>query len=62
MAFRRSIRISRGLLNKLRSARSSIAHRGHCDPPFDKNTTADLLTVALFGYRYLDMIKGAVLP
>jgi hypothetical protein len=49
--------IIRGLLNNLRDTRNSIAHRGKSDPPLTKDRTAELLTAALFGFRYIDCLR-----
>lgn len=49
--------IIRGLLNSLRDARNSVAHRGEHNQ-LSKNRTAEFLTAALFGLRYLDYIDN----
>lgn len=49
-----------GLLNKLRDARNSLAHTGKSKLPLDRNQTAELLTAALFGFRYIDLLKAAM--
>jgi len=45
-----------GLLNNLRSIRNSIAHQGHYLPKLTRERTAELITAALFGFRYLDYL------
>jgi len=47
-----------GLLNRLRSTRNSLAHTGKTEQPLDKDQTAELLTAALFGFRYIDILKA----
>ena len=46
----------RGLLNALRDARNDVAHRGACDPPLTRARSSELLTAALFGFRYVDFL------
>ncbi len=46
----------RGRLNRLRGARNDIAHHGETKKPLDKRGIAELLTAALFGLRYVQLL------
>ncbi|MDR6469566.1 hypothetical protein J2777_003294 [Paraburkholderia graminis] len=46
----------RGRLNALRGLRNEVAHHGHTEKPLTKDTVAELLTAALFGLRYVQLL------
>jgi len=46
----------RGSLNRLRKLRNDMAHRGGLDIPIEKETAAEYLCAALFGFHYLKLI------
>ncbi len=47
----------RGFLNALREARNSVAHKARCDPTLTKERAGELITAALFGFRYVDYLQ-----
>ena len=50
----------RGFLNRLRSLRNDIAHRGKCKNKLTQKECAELITAALFGFRYLSIIEDKI--
>lgn len=51
----------RGSLNKLRSHRNAIAHTGTTEYQIEKPEAAELLTSALFGFRYVQLLEDALI-
>ncbi len=50
----------RGHLNKLRDHRNNVAHRGATKGAVSKETAAELLTAAVFGYHFARLLHGEV--
>lgn len=50
----------RGRLNRLRELRNQVAHRGRCDHKLSQNQCAELITPALFGFRYLGSLDSCI--
>ena len=50
----------RGRLNRLRDLRNQVAHVGRCDRELSKDHCAELITGALFGFRYLGHVDTYV--
>jgi hypothetical protein len=50
----------RGLLNRLRSLRNDVAHRGATSEPLSKQQAAELLTAAVFGVHYARLLLNSV--
>ena len=48
----------RGRLNRLRDLRNLVAHHGRCNPPLTNADGAELVTAALFGFRYLGILAA----
>jgi len=48
----------RGRLNRLRDLRNQVAHLGRCETELSKDDCAELITAALFGFRYLGYIDS----
>jgi hypothetical protein len=48
----------RGRLNRLRDLRNQVAHRGRCDRNLSQDGCAELITAALFGFRYLAYLES----
>lgn len=48
----------RGLLNRLRSLRNQLAHRGQTESPIDQPEAAALLCASLFGFRYIACLEA----
>lgn len=47
----------RGSLNRLRDLRNGIAHHGQTKKPLTKEVAAEVLTAALFGLRYVQLLR-----
>jgi hypothetical protein len=52
----------RGLLNRLRELRHQMAHEGRLEEDLDRNEAAELLCAALFGFRYVSLVRPFLLP
>jgi hypothetical protein len=53
-------RASEAGCDRLRSQINSIGHKGHLKKELDKDAMAELLTAALFGCRYVQLLQLAV--
>ena len=51
----------RGKLNRLNKLRNQIAHNGVLDEETNKEEMAELLTAAIFGFRYLNFLNDKLL-
>lgn len=51
----------RGRLNRLRSHRNDVAHRGAPETPISKNIAAEFVTAAVFGFHYAHLLHAEVL-
>ena len=47
----------RGLLNRLRKLRNKLVHEGIIEKQLEKNEVAEMMTAALFGFRYLELLE-----
>jgi hypothetical protein len=47
-------------LNKLRALRNQMAHNGKTDKPLTKEVASEVLCSSLFGFRYIQYIKGVM--
>ncbi|CAG9235866.1 conserved hypothetical protein [Paraburkholderia tropica] len=47
-------------LDRLRGQRNSVGHKGQLKTALDRDAMAELLTAALFGYRYVQLLQLAV--
>jgi hypothetical protein len=52
----------RGLLNRLRELRHQMAHEGRLEEDLDRYEAAELLCAALFGFRYVSLVRPFLLP
>ena len=52
----------RGSLNRLRKLRNDVAHSGRAAERLERNEVAELLCAALFGFRYLQIIRSRLQP
>jgi hypothetical protein len=52
----------RGGLNRLRDLRNDVAHRGYTENQLTKTDCAEVLTAAVFGFRYLDRYAHSLPP
>ena len=50
----------RGRLNRLRDLRNQVAHRGRCENKLSQDLCAELITAALFGFRYLGCLDSRI--
>jgi hypothetical protein len=51
----------RGKLNRLRKYRNQISHDGKTDEELTKDDTSEIICGALFGFRYIQLIKDQLL-
>lgn len=47
----------RGKLNALRDLRNQVAHHGETEKPLSRSQVADVLTAALFGLRFVQLLR-----
>jgi hypothetical protein len=50
----------RGLLNRLRGLRNTLAHEGKLDKDLTKDETAELIVASFFGFQYLTLINEKI--
>ena len=47
----------RGLLNRLKKTRDKLVHEGRLEKVLQKDETAEMISAALFGFRYLELLE-----